>query len=95
LFRFGVSYLVGFFFGWACRKSIKFGMVAAGAAVAVITVAKRTGFIELDWASLQAHISQSLGWLHGELGAARHFLTGYLPSAAAGGVGIFLGTRHR
>ncbi len=95
LFRFGASYIAGFIFGWICRKSIKLGMVAAGAAAAAITVAKQTGLIELDWASLQAHISQSLGWLHGELGAARHFLTGYLPSAAAGGVGIFMGARHR
>jgi uncharacterized membrane protein (Fun14 family) len=95
LFRFGASYIAGFFFGWLCRKSIKFGMIAAGAAAAAITVAKQTGLIELDWAALQAHISHSLAWLHGELGAARHFLTGYLPSAAAGCVGIFMGARHR
>jgi uncharacterized membrane protein (Fun14 family) len=95
LFRFGASYIAGFVFGWICRKSIKFGLMAAGAAAIVITVAKQTGFIDLDWASLQAHISQSLAWLHGELGAVRHFITGYLPSAAAGCVGIFMGARHR
>ena len=95
LFRFGASYIAGFFFGWICRKSIKVGLMVAGAAAAVITVAKATGLIELDWASLQAHISQSLAWLHGELGAVKHFLTGYLPSTAACCVGIFMGARHR
>jgi uncharacterized membrane protein (Fun14 family) len=95
LFRFGASYIAGFFFGWLCRKSIKFGLMAAGAAAVVITMAKQTGLVDLDWASLQAHISQSLAWLHGELGAVKHFLTGYLPSAAACCVGIFMGARHR
>jgi len=50
--------------------------------------------IELDWAGLQGHISQSLAWLHGELGAVKHFLLGYIPSAAAGCVGIFMGARY-
>lgn len=94
LFRFGASYIAGFFFGWICRKSIKFGMLAAGAAAVAITVAKQIGLIELDWAALQAHISQSLAWLHGELGALKHFLMGYIPSTAAGCVGIFMGARH-
>jgi uncharacterized membrane protein (Fun14 family) len=95
LFRFGATYIAGFFFGWICRKSIKFGLMATGAAAVAITVAKGTGLIVLDWASLQAHISQSLAWLHGELGAAKHFLTGYLPSTAACCVGIFMGARYR
>ncbi len=94
LFRFGASYITGFFFGWACRKSIKVGMLAAGAVLVAITVAKQTGLIELDWAALQAHVSQSLAWLHGELGAVKHFLMGYIPSTAAACVGIFMGARH-
>ena len=94
LFRFGASYIIGFFFGWTCRKSIKIAMLVAGAAVLAITVAKQTGIIELDWAGLQAHISQSLAWLHGELGAVKHFLLGYIPSATAGCIGIFMGARH-
>ena len=94
LFRFGASYIAGFFFGWICRKSIKFGLVVAGVATAAILVARHTGLIELDWAALQAHVSRSLGWLRGELGAVKHFLTGYLPSTAACCVGIFMGARH-
>ncbi len=94
LFRFGASYIVGFFFGWICRKSVKVGMLAAGAAAVAITVAKQTGLIELDWAALQAHISQSLSWLHGELGGVKHFVMGYIPSTAAGCIGIFMGARH-
>ena len=94
LFRFGASYIVGFFFGWVCRKSLKFGMLAAGAAAEAIAVAKQMGLIYLDWAGLQGHISQSLAWLHGDLGAIKHFLMGYIPSAVAGCVGMFMGARH-
>ncbi len=94
LFRFGASYIAGFLFGWIFRKSIKFGLVLAGVATAAILVARQTGWIELDWAALQAHVSQSLAWLHGELGALKHFFLGYSPSTAAGCVGIFMGARH-
>ena len=66
----------------------------AATVVVVITVGKHSGVIDLDWAGLQANVTQSLGWLTGELGALKHFLTGYLPSAAATGIGIFMGARR-
>jgi len=43
---------------------------------------------------MEAHTAQSLAWLKGELGAFKDFLTGYLPSAAVGFVGLFMGARH-
>jgi uncharacterized membrane protein (Fun14 family) len=95
LFRLGVSYLGGFFLGWLCRKSLKLAMLAGGAAVALLALARHTGLIDLDWAGVQAHVSQSLAWTKGEIGAVRHFLTGYLPSSAAAVVGLFMGARHR
>jgi uncharacterized membrane protein (Fun14 family) len=94
LFRLGASYIAGFFFGWACRKSLRLAMLVAGAALAVIATAKCTGMLDLNWSSLQSNISQSLAWLRGGLGAARHFLTGYLPSTAAACLGIFMGARR-
>lgn len=94
LFRFGASYIVGFFFGWVCRKSIKQALVLVGVATALTALAKHTGVIDLDWASLQSDTSQSLAWLHGEVGTIKHFLEGYLPSAGAACLGIFMGARH-
>ena len=69
-------------------------LALAAAALAVITVGKHIGLIDLDWAGLQAHVTQSLGWVTGELGALKHFVTGYLPSAGAVGIGIFMGARR-
>ena len=94
LFRFGASYLAGFFLGWFCRKSLKITLLLGGAAAIVIFFLQRTGRIDLEWSAIQAHLSQSLAWLHGELGALKHFVTGYLPSTGAALVGIFMGARR-
>ncbi len=94
LFRLGISYIGGFFLGWFCRKSFKTAMLLAGAAVVIIVVANHMGLMNLDWAALQEHVGQSLAWLKGEFGAIKQFVTGYLPSGAAGLVGLFMGLRR-
>lgn len=94
VFRFGASYLAGFFLGWFCRKSLKMGLLLGGAVMIVIFFLQHSGKIDLDWATIQDHVSQSLAWLHGELGALKHFVTGYLPSTGAGVVGIIMGVRR-
>jgi uncharacterized membrane protein (Fun14 family) len=94
LFRLPISYIVGFLAGWLCRKSLKWGILAAGTAVAVIAIAQHTGLVQLDWAGLQEQVTQSLGWFRATVSTVRHFLTGYLPSATAAVIGVFLGARH-
>ncbi len=94
VFRFGASYLAGFFLGWLTRKSLKAAFLAAGAAAIVLFYLERTGKMDVDWASIQTHFSQSLAWLRGELGALKDFVTGYLPSTGAALAGIFMGLRR-
>lgn len=94
-FRLGVSYLGGFFLGWALRRFIKATLLLSGAAILLIGLGKKLGWIDLDWASLEGHVQHSLSWLHGEAGAIKQFLTGYLPSAGAAATGIFLGFRRK
>jgi uncharacterized membrane protein (Fun14 family) len=94
-FRLGVSYLGGFFLGWALRRFIKATLLLSGAAVLLIGLGKKLGWIDLDWASIEGHVNQSLAWLQGEAGAIKQFLTGYLPSAGAAGTGVFLGFRRK
>jgi uncharacterized membrane protein (Fun14 family) len=94
-FRFGASYIGGFFLGWTLRRFLKFTLLAAGAAIFLISLGKKLGWFELDWNSLETQVRQSLAWLTGEAGAFKHFLTGYLPSAGAAGVGGFLGFRRK
>ena len=94
-FRLGVSYLGGFFLGWALRRFIKATLLLSGAVILLIALAKKLGWIDLDWASIEAHVRGSLAWLQGEAGSIKHFLTGYLPSAGAAGIGAFLGFRRK
>jgi uncharacterized membrane protein (Fun14 family) len=95
LFRLGFSFTGGFFIGWLFRKSLKLALLAAGGVALVIAVGKQFGLFDFDWAAVESHTSQGLTWLKGELGAVKKFLTGYLPSAVAGFLGMFKGARHR
>ncbi len=94
-FRLGVSYLGGFFLGWALRRFIKATLLLSGAAILLIGLGKKLGWIELDWASIESHVRDSLAWLQGEAGAVKQFVTGCLPSAGAAAIGVFLGFRRK
>jgi uncharacterized membrane protein (Fun14 family) len=94
-FRFGVSYLGGFFLGWSLRRFIKWTLLLGGAVILVIGLGRKLGWFDLDWASIEGQVRSSLTWLQGEAGAAKQFLTGYLPSAGAAAIGIFLGFRRK
>lgn len=93
-FRFGASYVGGFFLGWTFRRFLKRTLLLSGAAIVLIALGKKLGWLELDGAAMEGHVRHSLAWLQGEAGAFKQFLTGYLPSAGAAGVGAFLGFRR-
>src|SRR4249919_1162050 len=57
LFRFGVSYIGGFFIGWMFRRFVKIAVVIAGAAIALLAALKNMGWVNLDWATLEGMIS--------------------------------------
>jgi uncharacterized membrane protein (Fun14 family) len=94
-FRLGLSYLGGFFLGWSLRRFIKWTLLLGGAVILVIGLGRKLGWFDLDWASIEGQVRSSLTWLQGEAGAAKQFLTGYLPSAGAAAIGIFLGFRRK
>ena len=93
-FRFGASYVGGFFLGWTLRRFLKLTLLLSGAAIVLIALGKKFGWFESDWVAIESHVRHSLAWLQGEAGAFKQFVTGYLPSAGAAGVGAFLGFRR-
>jgi uncharacterized membrane protein (Fun14 family) len=95
LFRVGVSYVGGFFLGWSLRRFLKATLLLGGAAFALFAVGKRLGWVEIDWASVEGHVRASLAWMQGEAASLRSFLTGYLPSTGAAGLGCFFGFRRK
>jgi uncharacterized membrane protein (Fun14 family) len=93
-FRVGASYAGGFLFGWALRRFLKTTAWIAGTLVAVIALLKATGWVDLDWASWQNHVSSNFAWIKSEAGGIKQFLFGFLPSASAAGAGLLLGFRR-
>jgi len=91
----GGSYLGGFLIGWIFRRFLKMAAMTAAAVLACIAALKATGWINLDWASMESQISQAMQWLHGEAEGLKNLLTGFLPSAGAAGAGSFFGFRKK
>ncbi len=93
VFRFGLSYIAGFFLGYGLKRFLKVTLLVSAVIAILLFVLHQTGILQLDWTTIQAHAKESLGWLTGQAEALRSFLAGYVPSAAAGGVGLVLGLR--
>lgn len=91
----GGSYLAGFFIGWAFRRFLRMAALISAGLLACIAVLENTGWIDLDWASVETQISHAITAVHRESEGLRHLLSGYLPSTGAGAVGMFFGFRKR
>lgn len=91
----GGSYLAGFFIGWASRRFLRIAALLTGALLACIAVLEETGWINLDWMSVETQIHHAISAAHREAEGLKHLLSGYLPSTGAWAVGMFFGFRKR
>ena len=91
----GGSYLAGFFMGWAFRRALKVAALITGGLLACIAVLEDTGWIDLDWASVETQISHAIAAAHQGAEGLKHILSGYLPSTGAAAVGMFFGFRKK
>lgn len=91
----GGSYLGGFILGWVFRRLLRTAAMMAALTVACIAVMKSTGWLNLDWPSIETQVSESIRWLHGEAEGLKTLLTGFFPSAGAAGAGTFFGFRKK
>jgi uncharacterized membrane protein (Fun14 family) len=95
LARGGASFMGGFLLGWAIRRAVKLAVILAGILCTLLVAIKMTGTIDLDWTAIEANISHSLAWVQGKAEGFKEVLTGYLPSAGAGGAGTYFGFRKK
>lgn len=95
LARGGASFMGGFLLGWAIRRAVKLAVILAGILFTLLVAIKMTGAIDLDWVAIEANISHSLAWVQGKAEGFKEVLTGYLPSAGAGGAGTYFGFRKK
>ena len=91
----GGSYIGGFFIGWAFRRFLKMAALVAGGIFAAIAVLKGTGWVDLDWNTIETQIMHSMAALQRGAEGLKQFLSGYLPSAGAAGAGTFFGFRKK
>jgi uncharacterized membrane protein (Fun14 family) len=66
-----------------------------GIGLALIGAMKTTGWVDVDWNAVEAQVSQTVQWLHGEAQGLKNLLAGFLPSAGAAGAGSFFGFRKK
>ena len=91
----GGSYLAGFFIGWASRRFLRMAALITGGLLAGIAVLEETGWVNLDWASVETQISHAIAATHQGAQGLKHILSGYLPSTGAAAVGMFFGFRKK
>jgi uncharacterized membrane protein (Fun14 family) len=85
------SYLAGFFLGWASRRFLRMAALITGALLAGIAVLEETGWIDLDWTTVETQISHAIAAAQQGAQGLKHILSGYLPSTGAAAVGMFFG----
>jgi uncharacterized membrane protein (Fun14 family) len=93
--RGGASFIGGFLIGWALRKTLMIGLFMAASLAALIAVLNTTGWIQLEWNLIEADVTRSVAWAQGQAESVKQVLTGYLPSAGAGGAGAYFGFRKK
>ena len=91
----GASYLAGFFLGWASRRFLRMAALITGGLLASIAVLEETGWIDLDWTSVEAQISHAVTAAQQGAQGLKHILSGYLPSTGAAAAGMFFGFRKK
>jgi uncharacterized membrane protein (Fun14 family) len=91
----GGSYLAGFFIGWASRRFLRVAALITGGLLAGIAVLEETGWIDLDWTSVETQVSHAIAAAQQGAQGLKHVLSGFLPSTGAAAVGMFFGFRKR
>ena len=89
------SYLAGFLLGWASRRFLRMAALITGGLLAGIAVLEETGWIDLDWTTVETQISHAIAAAQQGAQGLKHVLSGYLPSTGAGAVGMFFGFRKK
>lgn len=94
LFRFGGSFIGGFFLAMLLKKFIKLTALALVAIGGLIFLLKHTGVINLDWGSVESQVQQGGEWAKAHASQFKTIALGYLPSGASAIAGMFVGARH-
>ena len=87
-----VSYIGGFFVGWAFRRFLRLALALGTLAVLLVGLGKYAGW---NTSPAETEVKERAVWVQHEATAAKDYLRGLLPSTSAGAVGAFLGFRRK
>lgn len=90
--RLAASYVAGFCIGWFFRKLTRLIFVVVALIIALLALGKFAG---CDTTRTQERVKHGGEWMQQEVASGEGYFKHMLPSAGAGGVGIFLGFRRR
>ena len=90
--RLAASYMAGFCLGWFFRKLRQLVLVAVALVIALLALGKLAG---CDTTQTQERVKRTGERMQQEATSAEDYFKHMLPSAGAGGAGVFLGFRRR
>ena len=91
----GLSFAIAFAAGYALRTFLKMTIVIAGVVALAIFGLQKAGIVgEIDWAKAQGYWDSLTANVGQQFESFKTFLTGSLPSAAMGTMGLVAGFRR-
>ncbi|HUS93015.1 MAG TPA: FUN14 domain-containing protein [Phycisphaerae bacterium] len=91
IFRLGFSFFVGFCIAYALRVFLKVSLLAIGVILLALFGLQYAGVVQVNWSAMETHYQSVASWLTGQFASFRDFVTGYLPSASSGVMGMLVG----
>lgn len=88
--RLGASFVAAYAVGWLLRRMLRLAAVVTVIALGLVYGLKRLGVLT-DPAPVEQALHDAGDWAQREGAAFKDFVLGYIPSAAAGAAGLFVG----
>ncbi|MBX3321414.1 MAG: hypothetical protein KF757_00335 [Phycisphaeraceae bacterium] len=95
VFKLGFGFFAGFAIGYLLRAFVKITLIVAGAIILGLFALQYFGVITVDWQRISGGFDTLSAWLGEQTKGFVNFVTGVLPSTAAGFAGAAVGFVRR
>jgi len=93
IFRLGFSFVAGFALAYAARTFLRISLLAMGVFLLALFGLEYAEVITVNWDTMREHYDTFASSIGSSFSDFRTFITGRLPSSAAGVAGLVLGFR--
>ncbi|HPF13213.1 MAG: hypothetical protein H6830_05925 [Planctomycetes bacterium] len=90
----GFSFLIAFCVGWALRTFFKVSALVVGVLALALFGLQKVGWVNVDWTAMSDWWDQIAGKVMAQTEGIKGFLTGNLPSAGLGALGLLTGFKR-